>query len=324
VAEQVIVVGAALSAAVLFRAVRLRDAPEPRTSAARTRFALPAPWALALGILAAMVLPGVSKVFLAHGRYISSVDPRDQYPYVSEGAASTVAVHINPEGYRNFHVSGRVEATNNPNDLRTERLIGHLSGMPVANPEAVLVVGLGGGITAGTLSLYPEVKRIVICEIEPRVVGAAKQFAPENYSVLSDPRVEIVFDDARHFLATTREKFDVITSDPIHPWVRGNSILFSREYYNIVKNRLKPAKWPSRSRCARSWTRFRMAPCGTRPSTAAGTMSSWWVAWIRSTSTSRRFSTASTRIRAWRNRSRMSGSRTPSTSWPTTPRAART
>jgi len=80
----------------------------------------------------------------------------------------------------------------------------------------------------------------VICEIEPRVVGAAKLFSIENYGVLSDPRVEVVFDDARHFLATTRESFDIITSDPIHPWVRGNSVLFSREYYAIVKSRLRP------------------------------------------------------------------------------------
>ena len=159
----------------------------------------------------------------------------DQYPYVSEGAASTVAVHIAPNGYSNFHVSGRVEATNNPNDLRIERLLGHLSALVHPKPESVLVVGLGAGVTAGALTLYPEVKRIVICEIEPRVVGAANLFARENYAVLSDPRVQIVFDDARHFLATTREKFDIITSDPIHPWVRGNSILFSREYYEIVK-----------------------------------------------------------------------------------------
>jgi spermidine synthase len=159
---------------------------------------------------------------------------------VSEGAASTVAVHVAPDGYRNFHVSGRVEATNNPNDLRTERLIGHLSAIPHPRPESVLVVGLGGGITAGTLALYPEVKRMVICEIEPRVVGAAQLFSAENYGVLSDPRVQVVFDDARHFLATTREMFDIITSDPIHPWVRGNSLLFSREYYAIVKSHLRP------------------------------------------------------------------------------------
>lgn len=81
---------------------------------------------------------------------------------------------------------------------------------------------------------------MVICEIEPRVVGAANQFALENYDVLKNPKVEVVFDDARHFLATTRETFDIITSDPIHPWVRGNSVLFSREYYAVVKSRLKP------------------------------------------------------------------------------------
>jgi len=179
-------------------------------------------------------------MFKAHGRYIWWITPADKYPYVSEGAASTVAVHIAPDGYSNFHVSGRVEATNNPNDLRTERLIGHLSGLLHPHPESVLVVGMGAGITAGSLTLYPEVKRIVICEIEPRVVGAAQQFTRENYGALTNPKVEVVFDDARHFLATTREKFDIITSDPIHPWVRGNSILFSREYYAIVKDHLKP------------------------------------------------------------------------------------
>jgi spermidine synthase len=235
-AQQGLVVLAGVSAAVLFHGARTGTERE----AARSGWEIPPAWALAAACIAAATLPGLSQVFLAHGRYIWWVDPRDRYPYVSEGASSTVAVHIAPDGYKNFHVSGRVEATNNPNDLRTERLIGHLTGLLHPRPQSVLVVGLGGGVSAGALSLYPEMKRLVICEIEPRVVGAAQEFAAENYGVLSDPRVEIVFDDARHFLATTREKFDVITSDPIHPWVRGNSILFSREYYEIVKARLTP------------------------------------------------------------------------------------
>jgi spermidine synthase len=238
VASQVLVAGAGISAAVLFfgiaRAEKLEAEKANSPAAAHPLLALGA------GIVGALMLPGLSPVFLAHGRYIWWIEAGDQYPYVSEGAASTVAVHIAPNGYRNFHVSGRVEATNNPNDLRTERLIGHLSGLLHPKPESVLVVGLGGGVSAGALTLYPEIKRIVICEIEPRVTGATKQFARENYSVLSNPKVEVVFDDARHFLATTREQFDIITSDPIHPWVRGNSMLFSREYYDIVKSKLKP------------------------------------------------------------------------------------
>lgn len=237
VATKVLALGAGVSAAIVMTAMerargdakRVRDLPPVRAS-----------WALGGGVLAAALVPSLSSVFLAHGRYIWWIDARDRYPYVSEGAASTVAVHVAPNGYRNFHVSGRVEATDNPADLRTERLIGHLSGLLHPRPESVLVVGMGGGISAGALSLYPELKRLVICEIEPRVVGATRLFADENYGVLDDPRVEVVFDDARHFLATTRERFDVVTSDPIHPWVRGNSILFSREYYEIVRQRLKP------------------------------------------------------------------------------------
>jgi spermidine synthase len=151
-----------------------------------------------------------------------------------------VAVHIAPDGSRNFHVSGRVEASTNPADMRLQRLLGHISALAHPKPERVLVVGLGAGVTAGAIARHSEVKRIVICEIEPRVTGAARQFARENYAVLDDPRVEVVFDDARHFLATTDERFDIITSDPIHPWVRGNSVLFSREYYEIVKARLRP------------------------------------------------------------------------------------
>jgi len=236
-AMRLLAIFAGLSAAAAFQAIA--KAKERSGKPGRATAIQPL-WALGLAVLCAATVPGLSKVFLVHGRYIWWVNANDRFPYVSEGAASTVGVHIATDGYKNFHVAGRVEATNNPSDLRTERLIGHLSGLPHPHPESVLVVGMGGGVSAGALSLYPEVKRIVICEIEPRVVGATRLFADENYHVLDNPKVEIVFDDARHFLATTREKFDIITSDPIHPWVRGNSILFSREYYGIVKDRLKP------------------------------------------------------------------------------------
>jgi spermidine synthase len=235
-AQRLLVLGAGLSATILIAAIR-----QPAALAiGATRRPISPVWPLVACALAAAFLPGLPDMFKAHGRYIWWANQADKYVYVSEGAASTVAVHIAPDGYSNFHVSGRVEATNNPNDLREERLMGHLAGLYHPAPESVLVVGMGAGITTGALSLYPEVKRIVICEIEPRVVGAAQQFTRENYGALTNPKVEIVFDDARHFLATTREKFDIITSDPIHPWVRGNSILFSREYYAIVKDHLKP------------------------------------------------------------------------------------
>ncbi|MHC4178239.1 MAG: fused MFS/spermidine synthase, partial [Planctomycetota bacterium] len=87
-----------------------------------------------------------------------------------------------------------------------------------------------------------------ICEIEPLVPGAAaKFFGDENYSVMDDQRTEIVYDDARHYVITTKEKFDVITSDPIHPWVKEAASLYSVEYFQHCKERLRPggviAQW---------------------------------------------------------------------------------
>jgi spermidine synthase len=108
-------------------------------------------------------------------------------------------------------------------------------------PTSVLVVGFGAGVTAGSFVLHPGVQRIVICEIEPLIPQrVAPFFSTENNDVLNDPRVEVVYDDARHFILTTDEKFDVITSDPIHPWVKGAAALYTREYFEQVKAHLNP------------------------------------------------------------------------------------
>ena len=81
----------------------------------------------------------------------------------------------------------------------------------------------------------------MICEIEPLIPRTvAGYFSEENYNVVKDSRVEIVYDDARSFILSSREKFDIITSDPIHPWVKGAATLYTREYFELVKRHLKP------------------------------------------------------------------------------------
>jgi spermidine synthase len=92
------------------------------------------------------------------------------------------------------------------------------------------------------------VEKIVICELETLIPPASnKYFGIENYNVLNDGRTQMIYDDARHFISTTPEKFDVITTDPIHPWVKGTSALYSREYYELVRAHLNPggvaAQW---------------------------------------------------------------------------------
>jgi spermidine synthase len=154
---------------------------------------------------------------------------------------ASVAVSETPGGARFFHVSGKTEASSMVKDMRLQRMLGHLPALLHPNPESVLIVGCGAGVTSGSFVLHPSIKRIVICDIEPlipRVV--ATHFRAENHDVIRDPRVEVVYDDARHYIATTREKFDIITSDPIHPWVKGSAVLYSQEYFNLCRQRLKP------------------------------------------------------------------------------------
>jgi spermidine synthase len=58
--------------------------------------------------------------------------------------------------------------------------------------------------------------------------------------VLHDPRTKVIYEDARNYILTTREKFDIITSDPIHPWVKGSATLYTKEYFELVKEHLNP------------------------------------------------------------------------------------
>jgi spermidine synthase len=178
---------------------------------------------------------------VAYGRKVPTRTLGASLVYMGEGMNSSVAVTREGTDTRYFHVSGKVEASTDARDMRLQRMLGHLSALVHPEPRSVLVVGCGAGVTAGSFVVHPEVKRIVICEIEPLIPQVvAKEFSKENHNVLKDPRVEVVYDDARHYILTTDEKFDIITSDPIHPWVKGAATLYTKEYFELCKRHLKP------------------------------------------------------------------------------------
>ncbi len=197
--------------------------------------------ALALAAFLVAHVGGVPGMLIAYGRRIMTSMNRSQILYAGEGMNSSIAISRWEDGAVQFHVSGKVEASSEPYDMRLQRMLGHLPALVHPNPKSVLIVGFGAGVTAGTFVVHPGVERIVVCEMEPLIPPTATQyFANENYNVMHDPRVKIVYDDARHYILTTREKFDIITSDPIHPWVKGSATLYSKEYFDLVKGRLNP------------------------------------------------------------------------------------
>ncbi len=154
---------------------------------------------------------------------------------------SSVAVSRSADGVLNYHNAGKVQASSQPQDMRLQRLLGHLTTLIPAHPRSVLVIGCGAGVTAGAVSVDPRVERITIAEIEPlvpRVVSA--NFAGPNADVVRNPKTRIQIDDARHYLLTTRETFDAITSDPLDPWVKGAAALYTKEFFELTKRHLNP------------------------------------------------------------------------------------
>lgn len=162
---------------------------------------------------------------------------RYRVEYYGEGASSIVAASWAGNTLV-FSTNGRVEATTGPQDMQNQFGLGHLPMMLHTNPKEVLVVGGGSGMTLGSTIVYPSVNQVTLVELEPKVLGVIKAFAPYNHDVLNQPKLKIVLNDGRNHLLTTKKKYDVITADPIHPWFRGAGYLYTREYFQLAASRL--------------------------------------------------------------------------------------
>jgi len=198
-----------------------------------------------VAVLAAALLintvPPIPKVLIAYGRYASSWAGKSEIVYAEEGMAASVAVSKFPNGSMTFHVAGKIQASSVPRDMRLQRMLGHLTSLVPAKPRSVLVIGCGAGITAGAVSIDPEVERVNVVEIEPLVPEVAgKYFSEYNFDVVRSPKVRMHLDDGRHFVLTTKERFDAITLDPLDPWVKGAATLYTKEFFEAVRSRLNP------------------------------------------------------------------------------------
>jgi spermidine synthase len=196
--------------------------------------------AVGAGLLARAV-PQVPGILIAYGRYAATWVGQNEIIYQGEGITASVAVSRTPNGVLNYHNAGKVQASSEPQDMRLQRMLGHITTLVPAAPSRVLVIGCGAGVTAGAVSIDPLVKNQTIAEIEPLVPRVVSTyFAEHNFDVIRNPKVHVQYDDARHYLLTTNEKFDAITSDPLDPWVKGAATLYTREFFAEVKNHLNP------------------------------------------------------------------------------------
>ncbi|MEE9293051.1 MAG: fused MFS/spermidine synthase, partial [Acidobacteriota bacterium] len=163
---------------------------------------------------------------------------RGEVLFERESGEALVTVRRSEAGVLSLQINGRTEASSG-GDMATQLLAAHLPLLLHPGPEEVLVIGLASGVTVGGVERHA-VRNIRVIEIVPDVVEAARLFSPHNGDALDDPRLEIVIDDARAHLLASADRFDVITSQPSNPWIAGVANLYTVEFYDLVRSRLRP------------------------------------------------------------------------------------
>ena len=158
------------------------------------------------------------------------------------GRTATVLV-LERDGFLYTRTNGLSEASTNlrgaPPSRHSQRMLTTLPLLARPDAEDMLVIGLGGGVNSALESVPPSVKNIDVLELEPKVVDANRSVGADRYvDPLKDPRVEIVINDARSALQLTERTWDVIVSQPSHPWTAGASHLYTREFMELVQGRL--------------------------------------------------------------------------------------
>lgn len=196
-------------------------------------------------VVAAGVLSGLWAVAVwgtpdPFAAFLAQRYPRQAVVWQREAVQATVSVHEEQPGHYTLNVSGNHQASTSGSMPWVHQRIGNL---PMAvHPEArtALVVGLGGGATAGAVAQHTGVT-VDVVELSREVAEAARlYFGPVNYGALDQPNVRVRVDDGRNFLLLNRQRFDVITADVILPIHAGSGNLYSREYFTLARQALGP------------------------------------------------------------------------------------
>lgn len=176
---------------------------------------------------------------LARGDGVTSDSkPGSQNPELlmyKEGPTSTVSVRKD-WGITSLAINGRTNASDSE-DMPTQVMIGQLPLLLAPSIKNGMVVGFASGVSAGAMLESPIVALDCV-EIEPAAVDAARYFEHVNHRPLTDPRLRLIIDDARTYLRVTKTRYDMIVSEPSHPWVPGVANLFTQEFFELGRGSL--------------------------------------------------------------------------------------
>ena len=186
-------------------------------------------------------MPPVPGMLVAYGRFTATELGQAEIIYIGEGLERRSPC---PAHQRRPQLPQRGQGAG------VERAAGHAAAADAGASDDARAeereVGAGDRMRRGRhggCRLGPVVERETIAEIEPLVPRVVSTyFAEHNFDVVRNPKVSVHIDDGRHFLLTTKDKFDAVTSDPLDPWVKGAAMLYTREFFELVKQHLNPGR----------------------------------------------------------------------------------
>lgn len=153
-----------------------------------------------------------------------------------EGRTATVSVRRD-WGITSVAINGRTNASD-ADDMPTQVMLGQLGVLNAPRAGKALIVGFATGVTAGSVLQSP-IESVDCVEIEPAAVASSHFFEHVNNRPLNDPRLHLIIDDARTYLRVNPGTYDMIVSEPSHPWVPGVANLFTREFFTLGRERLR-------------------------------------------------------------------------------------
>jgi spermidine synthase len=158
-----------------------------------------------------------------------------------EGPTATVTVRED-WGITSMAINGRTNASDNfakDGDMATQVMVGQLPLLIAPRTDTGLIVGYASGVSVGSM-LQSELRSLECVELEPVTVKAAEKFFEHvNNRPTKDARLRLIIDDARTYLRVVPTQYDIIVSEPSHPWVPGVANLFTKEFFELGNTRLK-------------------------------------------------------------------------------------
>jgi spermidine synthase len=206
-------------------------------SAAKPKFKMAALGLVVLVSIPFFLTPANAFVRIYSNRY---PPPANKLLYCKENVNGTTTVFqdVQKTGQKYMLIDGTGEVSTDYFSMRAFRFLSILPALYSPQPKHALIVTFGTGIVAGAISNLPSIEHVDCIEICKQAFDASRNFSEQNHDVIHNPRINLIVNDGRNFVLTTKNHYDIISADATHPTSSDSWILYTKEFYTLCSTKL--------------------------------------------------------------------------------------